>query len=327
MERGPIFVAGLERSGTSLMYALLASHPGIAMTRRTNLWKHFYGQYGDLREEANLERCLDKMRRYKRLAVLDPDWDRLERDFRSGERTYPRLFDLLEAQWADRVGRPRWGDKSLNTENYAGPIFAAYPGARILHMVRDPRDRFASAVTRWHGRRGGVGAGVAEWLASVRLARCNEERYPDRYRAVRYESLATEPEAGMREICAFVDEPYVPEMLAMQGAPVLLEKGGNSSYGPQDPGVISTRSIGRYREVLSARQVAFIQMVAKDEMARYGYELEPVRLGLGQRMGYAVRDVPVQSAHLVAWRAREAYRDRAGRALPAYRLVDQGQAA
>lgn len=322
MERGPIFVAGLERSGTSLMYALLASHPGIAMTRRTNLWKHFYGQFGDLREEANLERCLDKMRRYKRLAVLDPDWDRLERDLRSGERTYPRLFDLLETQWADRVGRPRWGDKSLNTENYADPIFAAYPGARILHMVRDPRDRFASAVTRWHGRRGGVGAGAAEWLASVRLAWRNEHRYPDRYRIVRYESLATEPEARVREISAFVGEPFAPEMLSMQGAPVLLDKGGNSSYGPQDPGVISTRSIGRYRDVLSPRQIAFIQLVGRDEMARLDYELEAVRLGIAQRVGYAVRDVPIESAHLFAWRTREVLRDRAGRPVPAYRLLE-----
>ncbi len=38
MERGLIFVAGIERGGASLMYAVLASHPHIAMTRRTNWW-------------------------------------------------------------------------------------------------------------------------------------------------------------------------------------------------------------------------------------------------------------------------------------------------
>ncbi|MFN2221113.1 MAG: sulfotransferase, partial [Candidatus Promineifilaceae bacterium] len=48
MQNNPVYVAGLERSGTSLMYALLASHPRIAMTRRTNMWTHFYNQYGDL---------------------------------------------------------------------------------------------------------------------------------------------------------------------------------------------------------------------------------------------------------------------------------------
>ena len=35
MSQGPIYIAGLERSGTSLIYALLASHPNIAMFRRT----------------------------------------------------------------------------------------------------------------------------------------------------------------------------------------------------------------------------------------------------------------------------------------------------
>ena len=109
VDPGPVFVAGLERSGTSLMYALLASHPNIAMTRRTNLWTHFYGQYGDLADDANLERCLAMMMRYRRLQLLQPDPERLRRDFRSGARTYPRLFALLEEQYAERLGQRSLG--------------------------------------------------------------------------------------------------------------------------------------------------------------------------------------------------------------------------
>lgn len=326
MERGPVFVAGLERSGTSLTYALLASHPNIAMTRRTNLWRHFFGQHGDLADPANLERCLATMRRYKRLVVLDLDFGRLRREFLVGERTYPRLFALLEAQVAERVGRPRWGDKSLHTEHYADDIFEAYPGARILHMIRDPRDRYASSYARWKVRRGGVGAGTAEWLSSARLARRNARHHPDRYLIVRYETLATEPEASLRNICAFIDEPFTREMLAMEGAPDFRE-GGNSSYGKRDPGVISTGSIGRFREVLSPRQIAFIQILAGREMASFRYEPEPVRLPSGQRLRLALFDLPVESAHLMVWRARERVRDRMGRPLPGYRLVEPERAA
>lgn len=323
MERGPVYVAGLERSGTSLAYALLASHPNIAMTRRTNLWRHFYGQYGDLVEPANLERCLETMRRYKRLVVLDVDFERLRRDFAAGEATYPRLFALLEGQVAERMGRPRWGDKSLHTEHYADEIFAAYPGARILHMIRDPRDRYASSYARWKVRRGGVGAGTAEWLSSARLARRNEHRHPDGYRIVRYEALASDPEGSLREICDFIGEPFAPEMLSMDGAPAFRDQGSNSSYGRRDPGVISTGSIGRYREALSHGQIAFIQWAARREMASFGYEREPVRLTPTGRIRLVLRDLPVESVHLVAWRARERARDRSGRPLPAYRLVEQ----
>jgi hypothetical protein len=189
-------------------------------------------------------------------------------------------------------------------------------------MIRDPRDRFASSFTRWKVRRGGVGAGTAEWLSSSRVARRNERRYPDAYRTVLYERLATDPQGSLRELCRFVGEPFTEEMLQMRGAETFRDAGSNSSYGPRDPGVISTSSIGRFREVLSSRQIAFIQLVAKHDMASFGYPLEPIRLSFGQRLGHTLVDLPVQTAHLLAWTARERTRDRRGRPLPSYRLVE-----
>jgi hypothetical protein len=325
MERGPIFIAGLERSGTSLIFALLASHPDIAMTRRTNLWTHFYGQYGDLAEPENFERCLGTMMRYKRLLKLQPDANELRREFSEGDRTYARLFALLEEQYARRLGRPRWGDKSLNTERYADQILAAYPGARMLHMMRDPRDRYASSYARWKVRRGGVGAGTAEWLSSARLARRNQRRFPDRYSVVRYEALASEPERTLRWICEFIGEAFEPEMLLMEGAPVFREKGSNSSYGRRVPGVISTDSIGKYRQILSPRQIAFIQLLAAREMDVFGYETDRLDMSIAERLRFAALDIPVEAAHLSAWRTREMIRNRAGRPVPEYRLVSEGR--
>jgi sulfotransferase family protein len=325
MERGPVFVAGLERSGTSLMYALLATHPNIAMTRRTNLWTHFFGQYGDLARSENFERCFAMMQRYRRLVVLDPDWERLRREFLAGPATYERLFALLEAQFAQRHGKPRWGDKSLNTERYAEHIFAAYPGARVLHMIRDPRDRYASSKTRWQVRRGGVGAGTAEWLASARYATHAEQRFGDQYRVVRYETLVTSPERAVRDICGFIGEPYAPNMLSLAAVPKFRDH-GNSSYGQAATNGISSSSIGRYREVLSERDVACIQLLAGREMARYGYEPDDVRMSVGGRVLLAGENVPVEVARLLAWRAREARRNRKGRPVPSYRLVEPAAA-
>ncbi len=321
MDRGPIFVGGLERSGTSLIYALLASHPNLAMTRRTNLWTYFYNQYGDLSRPDNFERCLTKMMRYKRLLVLKPDPDRLRREFWQGPATYGRLFALLEEHYAERLGKPRWGDKSLNTERYADPIFAAYPTARILHMIRDPRDRYASALTRWQVSRGGIGADTAMWLSSVGLAKRHQRQYPDRYKIVRYETLAARPEETLRDICAFIGEDYTPAMLTMAGAATFRDEGGNSSYGQLEPGTISTGSIGRFRQVLSKRKVVFMQAYAGRDMLALGYSLEPIQFSLRERLLVSVVDWPLNLARMVAWRAVEAIRDRKGRSLPSYRIV------
>jgi hypothetical protein len=310
---GPIFLAGIERSGTSLMYALLASHPNIAMTRRTNLWPFFYNQYGDLSRPENLDRCLDAMMHYKRLLKLQPDPRRLRQEFQNGETTYARLFALLEEHHAERLGKPRWGDKSLNTERYVDLVFAAYPTAKMIHMMRDPRDRFASALTRWKTIRGGAGTGMTKWRDSARIAQRNMQRYPDRYLIVRYEALAQQTEATLREVCAFVGEEYTPAMLTMEGAPAHRDKGGNSSYGSRAPGHISTSSIGKFRKVLSPRYLAFMQGYGRQEMLAQGYQLEPIALTTRQRLLLYAFDWPNNLARILLWRILEARRERAGR--------------
>lgn len=323
MERGPIFLAGIERSGTSLMYALLASHPNIAMTRRTNLWAYFYNRYGDLSNQANFERCLAAMLRYKRLLKLQPDPERIRQEFWQGEPSYARLFALLEEHHAQRLGKPRWGDKSLNTERYVDEIFTAYPTAKMIQMIRDPRDRYASALTRWKVIRGRAGTGIARWLASIELAQRNQQRYPNRYKIVRYEILATKPEETLRDVCAFLEEEYSPAMLTMEGAPIHRNRGGNSSYGKYAPGNISTRSIGRFRQVLSKREIAFIQSYARRQMLVYGYELEPIELSPRDLLLFYSIDWPLNLARMAAWYALESMRDLTGRSPSPQTIVDK----
>jgi hypothetical protein len=321
-QRGPIFIGGVERSGTSLLYALLASHPNIAMTRRTNLWPYFYRQYGNLANPDNLERLLKAWQTYRRVWILHPDLEAIRKEFYTGETSYTRLFALLWEQVATRMDKPRWGDKSLITERYADVIFRAYPGARILHIVRDPRDRFASALKRWKVIRGGVGSGTGMWLDSVRTGYRNMRKYPNQYRFVRYESLAAEPEKTIREICEFIGEAYDPEMLSMRGAENFRDEGGNSSFEQREPGKISTSSVGRYRNYLSPRWITFMQAVAGQEMKSLDYTLDDIRLSRRDRLQFAAMDLPLNTARLTAWRLTEAYYDRVGRSIPESRLVD-----
>lgn len=326
MDPRPVYLAGIERSGTSLMYALLASHPKIAMTRRTNLWTYFHNRYGDLAQGENLERCLEVMRCYKRLRPLGVDWEGLQREFLSGEATYPRLFALIEGGYAEKLNKPRWGDKSLNTERYADAIFAAYPGAKIIHMIRDPRDRYASARSRWKRMAGKAGAGTAMWLTSSNWASRNMQRYPDRYMIVQYERLVAQPEATLGRICEFLGEDYAPQMLTMHGAPKLLENGGNSSYGRREPGVIASDSVARYRRVLSQSEIAFIQSWCRAPMLAYGYSLDAIHFSMKDGLSYAVFDWPFNLARMAVWWMREAFQNANGRRLPARRLIPEAQA-
>jgi hypothetical protein len=320
VDPGPVFIAGPDRSGTTLMFALLASHPNISMVRRTNMWRYFHGRYGDLGSRPNLERCLSDMTRYRRMQHLQPDADRIRREFLRGEQTYGRLFALFHTHHAARAGKARWGDKSLHTEHFAGRVFEEFPDARIIHMVRDPRDRYAS-VRRRHGRDlSRIGGATGRWLDSTRAGRRNRARYPDRYLLVRYEDLARDPEDTMRRVCSFIGEDYTAAMLSMGGAPE--HRAGNSSFGDLESGAISPRGIGRAAAVLSPSEIAFIELVARRSMAALGYVRIGPTLSRGARIGFYAGLVPFQLARMIGWMALARLQRRRGARVPSSRMAE-----
>ena len=125
----------------------------------------------------------------------------------------------------------------------------------------------------------------------------------------------------MHEICTFIGEPYSPLMLTMQDAELFREEGGNSSYGRRPPGVISTSSIGKFRNVLTRRQISYMERVAGRDMTSFGYTLDDIDLSAGEKSLFYLYDAPVNTLRATVWRAREAYSDRKGRQVPSYRIV------
>lgn len=306
MERGPIIIGGPDRCGKTLLRALLVSHPNIAIPEvGSNLWTYFYGQHGDLSRVENFERCLAAMLRYKHVRLLDPDPERIRREFWQGPPTYARLFELFHVHYAQRLGKPRWGDQTGLIERYADEVFAAYPAAKMIHVIRDPRDRYEASLALWPNGRGRVGGATARWLYSAGLAERNLRRYPDRYKVVRYETLVSQPEATLREICAFLGERYTPAMLTMDGAPRFREQFGAHPDGATEGSQITTAYVGRFRGAVPRRELAFMQLHARRQMAAHGYDPEPLGLSAREKLLFWLIDWPTNLTRMVTWRAFE----------------------
>lgn len=297
----PFLIGGADRSGPGLLGELLEGHRSLAISRRTNLWTFYLDRYGDLSEPENLDRCLGAMLSYTRIRAMNPDRARLTAEFLAGDdHTYFRLFSLLGRHYAESVGKSRWGDKSLNSERDAARVLAAYPGAVMIHVMRDPRDRHASMVHHRGGRRGGVFGSTAVWRHSARLAAKNTDRFPGRYLVVRYEDLVADPESTLREICELVGEPFDPDMLA-------VDLGG----GRRSRRELSSGSIGRYEADVPAQEVALMERVLGSEMARLGYRPTTGRnLRWSERLRLEILDRPAAAIFLNLWRPWSAIRRR-----------------
>lgn len=301
---GPVYVGGLDRSGKTTMAAFLGSHSRISIPAvGSNMWTYFYRRFGDLSIEANLDACLDAMWHYKHVRFLQPDMAEIKRRFLGGPPTYAELFALVLRQYAEERGKARWGAQTGLIERYAPEMFAAYPGLQIVHMIRDPRDRYEASLALWPDGKGRAGGAVARWIYSEGLARRHERQWPHQYLVVRFEDLITAPEATLRRVCAFLDEEFEPAMMSMDASPRHRDR--MAEAGP--PGAILDPSyIGRHAR-LDRDEVAFIETRARRPMERRGYAVGP-RPAPTWRFRLAVW--PNQVVRMLAWRTVEELQQR-----------------
>lgn len=306
MVHGPIFIGGLDRSGKTLLRLSLSLHPNIHITKRTDLWVRFYDRYGDLDKGENLDRCLSDILSHKHIWALKPDGERIKREFLQGEHSYGRLFALFHQHYMEQTNKVRWGDQSELIEKFADPIVCAYPDAKIIQLIRDPRDRYSAAKKKWAKGKGKVGAATARWMVSLRMAKNNLKHHPENYLIVRYESLAAQPEQTLREVCAFLGEEFTPEMLLIAHVP------GESwdIIQPEYPSLCHYLPdfIGEYRGNLTKREVAFIQRFSSREMIQHNYPLKEIRFSPREFADFYLGFVPRNVLRMVAWKTLESPR-------------------
>jgi sulfotransferase family protein len=284
----PIFIGGLSHSGKTPLRMVLDAHRDLSLTRKTRMWDRFYGRFGHLRDPANVERCLAALLRDPDVRRLEPDAAWIRRQLALGAPSYAGLFALFHQDHARRLGKRRWGDQHGFVERYADPIFAAFPRARMIHMIRDPRDRFLAGTSGRTFRRGKLGWDTALWLRSLALAERNEWRYGDRYCVVQYEAFAAHPADTVKTVCAVIGEDCVP---AMDEALQTIRFDTSRPPGRPTPA-----------------ETAFVDRQAAHELERAGYARAAAPLSRRDRATLLLADWPVNRAAMAIWRARDRHR-------------------
>lgn len=311
MNSAPIYIGGLDRSGKTTLRAFLHSHPNIAIPAvGSNMWTYFYNQYGDLAVEENFERCLHDLLRYKHVIFLKPDPDRIRKEFWQGPKTYANLFSLFLVHFAMNEGKPRWGVQTGLIERYSDQIVQAYPGVKFIHMLRDPRDRYAGSLELWPDGRLRAGGAVTRWFYSTYLAKRNMRKYPDTYTLVRFEDLIHEPEKTLKAVCSFLGEEYYPEMIMMPDAPEHRDKLIRRSKIKNDVSPLSDEFIGIYRTIVPKLEVLYLQLLMGKLMKFYGYQLEQYQLSSAERIKFVFSTFPSNFIRMTMWGLQEFFQQK-----------------
>ena len=213
--RGPMpVVVGVPRSGTTLLAVMLDSHPRVAMPPETAFLTEL-GRLDGLSGDA-LERAFFTLVTTDRWGVSN--WNDLGVDKAEYAQRLRELsafsvtagLRVLFGMVADRAGKPLFGEKTPADAAHMPRIASHLPEARFVHIVRDPRDVVLSLAKTSAGA--GVRMSAQTWVDMISTARAAARTLPH-YHELRYEDLLDDPEAKLREVCAFLGLGFDARML------------------------------------------------------------------------------------------------------------------
>jgi tetratricopeptide (TPR) repeat protein len=217
---GPIFVVGLPRSGTTLVDRILASHPEVES----------FGELNDLPLAVMhaAGKASDKHALIRQAATCD--------------------HAALGRHYLERVDgygrrRPRFVDKTPLNLLYLGLIALALPGARVIHLRRDPLDS-CYAMLKTLFRMGYPftydQVDLGRYYGAYRRLMAHWRRHlPQAFLDLDYEALVADQERETRRLLEWCGLDFHPGCLAFH------EHGGPTA----------TASAAQVREPLHARSV------------------------------------------------------------------------
>lgn len=265
--RDPVFVVGCQRSGTTWVQLLLARHPLVSTANETHMVNRFLGP-----------------------AVRA--WDELAGDPRDVGLptlcTGPEFLDTVRdlgrgilARIAE-PGAPVVVEKTPDHALWGDEILTLFPDARILHVVRDPRDVCSSLLaagrgwgSHWAPR--STYEAAHRWNRYVEAARGIRPGDGDLHLEVRYEDLHADARGELGRMMEWLGLEHGDDFLtrAVEATEISrLREGGEE--GPWDladepDGFFRRGETGSWERDLRGGDVRLVEHVCREHMDTYGY--------------------------------------------------------
>ncbi len=238
MSAGPLFVVGMWRSGTSLLYALLNQNPQIGLMyesdiallaplfltrRKSSWWLNKVDSWNGV------------LTRHKIDPALIP-----------GDITdFPGAFAAVGQQYARKKGATVWGCKSPSYYDCMTELADWFPEAKFIVIWRDPADVLRSIVraakkSPWFAR---PGMDLRALLGYRRMKQEADElvRRGAAIHQLQYDDLVNDPAAAAKSICDFIGIEFDPRMATLVGADRSAVYSGDHHSGVKSSSIVAKR--------------------------------------------------------------------------------------
>ena len=272
----PVFIVGLGRGGTTLLSRMLDAHSNIAILPET-WWYVVLDRLGCCEEFKDLwQTSLFFNEVWGNLKSYHDPAARILAGEASKEPRYvgptARVLENLGRAYAKERNARIWGEKTPGHALWLPQIRDLFPRARMLFMMRDPRDVLVSYDDRWNGGRRDTSylVGIAALLKFYLVHLLYQTEFPlEQVHWVKYEALTAQPAAELGEVCSFLGVDFEPSMLAFheqhQNVKQEMAEGHHHRLLAKPA---TTSQVGRYRQAFSSSQIALVERLLAGGDAR-----------------------------------------------------------
>jgi hypothetical protein len=220
------------------------------------------------RGPARFREVLKEDRFFNRLEV-DPDkLKSLERPSFSVLDVYKEITDLLKNKYQKDV----LVDKDPRNLENISKIHQYFPLARIVHIIRDPRDVvYSKTKANWSSKRPywlHAMIGEAQMIKGLLSAsKLNSETYHQ----LKYEDLLETPEEVLNKLCSFLGLIYEPGLLRFNEKAQELVTKEEMQWKKETLQPLKKENKYKWKEYYSPFQLAIIERIAEGSMNKFGY--------------------------------------------------------
>jgi len=273
----PVFVVGVDRSGTTLLNMMLDAHPDLLITYEQRTIITFYKKltsYGDLSLEKNRIELITDILADKNVKLNFPNASLADFDLNECQ-TFTNIIKNLYGIALEEQGKLIWGDKDPIYTQHIEILNEIFPNAKFIHLIRDGRDVALSLVTKKWGPTTFTNA-IMYWERTIHMTRrllrmINNAQTIE----LKYEDLVTEPEANLRKLCEFLQLEYNDKMLnsysakALNNAIVKTQVSGIHKNVLDKP---NTSQLFKWKKNLNTIDQSIAWEYAGGELGYFGYE-------------------------------------------------------
>jgi len=282
----PIFIIGIQRSGSNLLRLMLNQLPEVAAPHPPHILQRIMPlmpEYGELGDDGAFRTLVDDV---CRLVELNPvpwegvTFDRADVARRCTDRSLLAVHRAVYDIYAEAHEARTWCTKSLANIKYMADIEAFYrKKVSYIYLYRDGRDVALSFRKAVVGEKHFYHI-ASEWASSQEIALAWRRKIePERFLSVNYEDLTGNPEATAKRVCAFLGVEYVPSMLDFHRAEEAKRTAASSDLWINVVNPVMKDNTKKFLREMKAEDIKIIESVAGPVLDALGYERVLVKPG------------------------------------------------